>query len=249
MLKSIKKSIHILYCIYAMTVFLFWMIILFPFIVLASLLKKPHDGNVIFYFLRFWAAVWFPMVGIIQKRIYQESKIIKGPVVYVANHGCFLDAALLVNALRGNYRPLGKADLGRIPIFGFIYKSAVVLVDRSSHAHRTRSVRHLNFLLRQGISVAIFPEGTFNETPGVMKGFYDGAFKIALENQVAIQPLVFLDHTKRMHPSGIFTLNPGISRVVFLKRIYPDGYHSQNLSLLKNLVHQEMGNAILQYQT
>ena len=249
MVKMVKKCIHFVYCLYAVSVFLILMIVLLPFIALASLLGRIMGGNLIYYFLRFWAATWFPLIGIFQKRIFLEKKVWNGPVVYVANHGCFLDAALLVNALRGNYRPLGKADMARIPIFGFIYRSAVVLVDRSSPANRIQSVRHLNSLIRRGISVAIFPEGGFNEKEGQVKEFFDGAFKIALDNQVPIQPVIFLDNTKRMLPKGIFTLNPGISRVLFLNRIHPDGFQRKDLSLLKNHVFQEMKMTILQFQT
>ena len=56
-------------------------------------------------------------------------------------------------------RVLGKSELQRFPVFGWIYRAAVILVDRDSAEKRARSVRALKAALRRGISIFIFPEG------------------------------------------------------------------------------------------
>src|SRR6185503_2570225 len=76
---------------------------------------------------------------------------------------------------------------------GFIYKYAVVRVDRGDAVDRAKSVRNMKSVLKKGISIIVFPEGTFNMTPNPLKDFYDGAFRVAIETQMPIKPILFLD--------------------------------------------------------
>jgi len=57
------------------------------------------------------------------------------------------------------------------PIFGWIYKATVVLVDRRDSEKRAKSVRALKSALAKGLSIFLFPEGTFNETKEPLKDF------------------------------------------------------------------------------
>ncbi len=38
----------------------------------------------------------------------------------------------------------------------------------------------------------VFPEGTFNMTTEPLKEFYDGAFRVAIETQTPVKPVLFL---------------------------------------------------------
>ena len=107
------------------------------------------------------------------------------------------------------------------------------MVDRSNPEQRSKSARELINVLRQGISVFIFPEGTFNETPAPLKEFYDGAFRIAIETQTPVKPVLFLDAYDRMHYSSIFNLNPGGLRTVFLPEVSVAGLTMDDLQTLK----------------
>ena len=98
-----------------------------------------------------------------------------------------MDVPVLMKSIRKqHFRVLGKAELARIPVFGYIYKKAVVLVERENAAHRAKSVVQLKSVLANGISVVLSPEGTFNMTNKALKNFYDGAFRIAIETQTQI---------------------------------------------------------------
>ena len=81
----------------------------------------------------------------------------------------------------------------KYPVFGIIYRMAAIVVDRSSPERRAQSVRALKAAIYKHISIFIFPEGTFNETREPLKDFYDGAFRIAIETQTPIKPILFLD--------------------------------------------------------
>jgi 1-acyl-sn-glycerol-3-phosphate acyltransferase len=98
----------------------------------------------------------------------------------------------------------GKYEMVKYPVFGLIYRSAAILVDRRDPEHRAQSLRALRAAIARGISIFIFPEGTFNETGKPLKDFYDGAFRIAAETQTPIKPILFVDCLDRLHWRSIF---------------------------------------------
>jgi 1-acyl-sn-glycerol-3-phosphate acyltransferase len=124
----------------------------------------------------------------------------------------------------------------------------VVKVDRNNSGQRSRSVRQLKSVLKKGISIFIFPEGTFNKTHEPLKEFYDGAFRIAIETQTPIQPILFLDTYDRMHYDSVLNLNPGRSRSVFLEKVNVDGYTSSDVALLRGKVFELMEKKLIEYR-
>jgi 1-acyl-sn-glycerol-3-phosphate acyltransferase len=109
----------------------------------------------------------------------------------------------------------------KIPLFGFIYKNVIVTVDRSSTTNRAKSVQVLKSLLRKGVSVLVFPEGTFNTTGKPVADFYDGAFRIAIQTGTPIKPVLFLDGYDRMHYDSLFSFNPAATVPCFLEELKP----------------------------
>lgn len=233
------KPFRIVYVIYAAIFFIGIMLLILPFIFLASLLGRVRGGNIIFYFLRFWAHTWFPLVGMWVRRTYKCERD-HTPYIYVVNHSSYLDAAIAVKVMRLPFRPLGKVEMGRIPLFGFIYKKSVVPVDRSNAKARARSVREMMTVLRKGISILIFPEGTTNTTGKLLQPFHNGAFRIAIETQTAIQPVLYPDSGKRFPHTGLLNLNPGRCRVVFLPPVPVKGLTMADLPVLKQQVFDIM---------
>ncbi|HSK12834.1 MAG TPA: lysophospholipid acyltransferase family protein, partial [Phnomibacter sp.] len=168
--------------------------------------------------------------------------------VFVANHISYLDIPLLFQAIRKNhFRVLGKIEMSKIPLFGLLYRIVVVLIDRSNSKSRKQSLVELQKVLDQNISIFIFPEGTFNEGRKPLKHFYDGAFRMAIETQTPIKPIVFLDAVKLMHYKSIFSLRPGLSRAVHLPEISVEGYTPDDVAKLKNATFEAMEACILKY--
>jgi 1-acyl-sn-glycerol-3-phosphate acyltransferase len=134
-----------------------------------------------------------------------------------------------------------------VPVFGFIYKYSVVAVNRSSPANRAASIRILKSILSKGISIMVFPEGTFNMGGEPLKEFYDGAFRVAIETQTPIKPVLFLDNYDRMHYRNIFSLTPGRCRIVYLNEIGIEGYTLAGVGLLKQKVFDIMKQKLVAY--
>ncbi len=199
----------------------------------------------IYALCRVWADVVLFLWGINHKNIFEAPKSKDRAVIFVFNHISYIDIPFMMKAFRHEpIRILAKAEMAKIPIFGYIYRNATVMVDRESDAGRTRSVLQLKRVLAKNISVVIAPEGTFNMTDKPLKGFYNGAFKIAVETNTPIQPVLFLDAYDRLNYNSVFSLNPGKSRAVFLPEILP----SNNVQLLKQEVYDEMEKGLFRYK-
>jgi len=246
-MKLLLKPFHWLYCIYAFTLFILIMLLIFPFVIIASFFGRIRGGNMILDLCRFWADTWFPLIFIFHKKIYESPHDRSRPYIFVSNHISYLDAAIIPKAYRQRIRPLGKAEMSKIPVFGFIYRKAIVSVDRSSAGNRTKSVRIMKSILSKGISVLVFPEGTFNMGTTALKEFYDGAFRIAIEMQTPIKPVLFLDAYRRMPYQSVFLLNPGISRILYMNEIPVSGYTSADTDKLKEKVYTLMREKMEEY--
>jgi 1-acyl-sn-glycerol-3-phosphate acyltransferase len=135
-----------------------------------------------------------------------------------------------------------------VPVFGFIYRNAIVTVDRSDAANRAKSILTLTSIIKKGISVLVFPEGTFNMTNRPLKEFYDGAFRVAIETQTPVKPVLFLDTYSRMNYKSIFSLTPGRCRIVYLDEIPVEGLTVDDVAKLREKVYAIMEEKLRQYK-
>jgi 1-acyl-sn-glycerol-3-phosphate acyltransferase len=217
----------------------------FPVIFIIGLWDKPHARKAIWYIVHYWAKGWLFFMGMPMKRIGNQPTDEK--YVYVANHISYLDTILIYAAIPYYFRTLAKKEMARIPIFGFVYKQIAVLVDRNTSEGRSKSMRLMWRVLKNECNIAVFPEGTFNETGQPLKNFYDGAFRLAINTQTPILPMIFPDTVHRWHYSTIFGLKPGRNRVVYLDPVSAAGMNMDDLPRLKQQVYDNMEAAMLQY--
>lgn len=239
-MKILLKPFQILYVIYAFVTFVALMIPVFVWSLIVLPFGRIKGGNLVYYACVVWADIWFVLVFIFHRNIYVEKPKKGQSYIFVANHISYLDSAIIPKTFRRPVRPLGKVEMAKIPIFGFIYKNAIVTVDRSSAENRANSVRILKSILAKGISILVFPEGTFNTMHQPLKEFYDGAFRIAIETQTPIKPVLLLNAYDRMHYESIFSMNPGKSRSVFLPEVSVEGLTLGDVGMLKEKVFSMM---------
>lgn len=246
-MKLLLKPLQWIYCIWALVSFIAIMFLVLPFVFIASFFGHIRGGNMIIGLCRLWADLWFPLIGIWFRYIYEVPHDRKQPYIFVSNHISYLDAAILVKAYRQPVRPLAKAEMGKVPVFGYIYRNAVVSVNRSDAAHRAQSVRLLKSITKKGISVLVFPEGTFNMTTAPLRDFFDGAFRVAIETQTPVKPVLFLDGYHRMHYRSVFSMTPGRCRIVYLEEVPVQGMTPADLPALKEKVYRVMEQKLRDY--
>jgi 1-acyl-sn-glycerol-3-phosphate acyltransferase len=223
------------------------MIPVFIFALIASFFGTIRGGNLIYKACMLWGDIWFFLLFIRHTNIYEQPLTKGQSYIFIANHISYLDSPIIIMTIRQPVRPLGKVEMTKIPIFGFIYRKVIVTVDRSSSENRSRSVQILKSILQKGISILVFPEGTFNQTHRPLKDFYNGAFRIAIETGTPIKPIVFLDSYERMPYETLFSINPGKSRAIFLKEIPTNGYAIEDTGLLRQKVYDLMEKKLLEY--
>jgi 1-acyl-sn-glycerol-3-phosphate acyltransferase len=246
-MKGLLKPLQWIYSIYALVLFVAIMLLIFPFVIIASFFGRIKGGNMILRLCMLWSDIWFPLIFIWHKKIYEVPHDTSRSYIFVCNHISYLDAAIIVKAFRQPIRPLGKVEMTKVPIFGFIYKKAIVAVDRSSPAHRANSVRILKSIISKGISVLVFPEGTFNMTIEPVKHFFDGAFRVAIETKTPVKPVLFLDAYRRLSYKSAFSLTPGPNRILYLDEVPVDEYSFEDIPVLKEKVQSMMKQKMIDY--
>jgi len=207
------------------------MLLFLPGILLPALFG-PRAVAVTYFFMKLWSWV-FSKLNFIPYDIIGRENVVKGKAyIYTSNHTSFLDLPGIAMTIRGQFRPLAKKELLKIPVFGWITRVTCVVVDRSSNESRKRSMLYLKKMLDLGINILIFPEGTQNRTKEVMQPFYDGAFRIAIETQQPILPMV-VTGAGRLMPPGKFFIRPGKIKIIAGREISTDGLTLDNLDELK----------------
>lgn len=140
---------QVLYTLYALILFVALMLIVIPLVVIASFYGKIKGGNFIYSVCSVWGDVWLLLIGVIHKNIYIAPNNTNYACIFVANHISYMDVPVLVKTLRQPIRVLGKMELSKIPVFGFLYRKAVVMVDRSNVENRAKSVKTLKSILKK----------------------------------------------------------------------------------------------------
>ena len=183
------------------------MILFLPFFLIPPLFGEGCL-RITYFFLRLWSWI-FSKLNFIPYSVEGREHMVKGcAYICVSNHTSFLDIPGICLALPGQFRPMAKKELLKIPVFGWIAAVATVIVDRSSPESRRVSLDKLTETLRRGISVLIFAEGTQNRTNEPLQPFKDGAFRMALETGRPILPMV-ITGAGRLMPPGKFSIAPG----------------------------------------
>lgn len=239
MLRTIAQPF---YTLIVLTSFLVCLFIAFPIFFIIGLRDNTTARKIIWTVVHYWAKAWLWLMAMPVKCSGCFPKGEK--YVIVVNHISYLDTVNIYAAIPEYFRTLAKKEMVKVPVFGFVYKQLAILVDRKDDESRAKSMRLMWRQLRNDCHITIFPEGGFNETEETLKSFYDGAFRLAINAQIPILPLVFPDTVARWHYSAWWKLWPGRNRAIFLPPVAVDGLTIQQLETLKQQVKTQMEQAL-----
>ena len=111
------------------------------------------------------------------------------PYVVVANHQSFVDM-LLISHLPWEMKWLSKSEFFKLPFIGWqMALAGDVKLVRGDAKSTVAAMQDCADRLDKRVSVMIFPEGTRSPT-GALGEFKDGAFRLAVDKQLPILPLV-----------------------------------------------------------
>ena len=239
-MKFLKYPLTLLYRIWFYILVLVPIIILFPFILATILSEKTYP--LFFKIARLWSKIILIGMGfnysIEGDEVFEDGK----SYMLVANHTSMTDIMLMLIAVKNHpFVFVGKKELAKIPIFGFIYKRVCILVDRANSKSRYQVFERAQKRIHQGLSICIFPEGGVPEEHIVLDSFKDGAFRIAIEHGLPIVPMVFFDNKKRFSYT-FFSGTPGKMRA----KIYPIIETKGKTLEDRNALKQQVRDIILQ---
>ena len=240
---ALKRLLRILYSAWVLFIFIGSMLLLLPLILLPAVggeVSRP----VSFFGLKVWATIFRTFTGVRYRIVGKNRPAPRAAYIYVSNHTSFLDVPALPLFIPGQFRPLGKKELLKIPVLGWIVGTVCVIVDRSDASSRNRSIMALKQLIQRGVSVFIFPEGSMNRTDRPLRPFYDGAFRIAIETQTPVLPMVVVNAGNLFRP-GTAYVKPGEITVKFGKPIAIDNLTAKDVPTLKQQAYQTMEAMLL----
>jgi 1-acyl-sn-glycerol-3-phosphate acyltransferase len=165
----------------------------------------------------------------------------------IGNHSSVMDIMVLLKVMYLPFVFVGKEELSKIPIFGYLYKKSNVMVNRKSPRSRKEVYDQVKKFITKGNSVAIYPEGGVPDPEIMLAPFKNGAFRIAIEHKLPIIPMVYLDN-KRKYPCDWFKGSPGKLRVKILPIIQTEHLTLDDLEDLKDFAYKLVYNELMNDQ-
>ncbi|TAL61227.1 MAG: 1-acyl-sn-glycerol-3-phosphate acyltransferase [Bacteroidetes bacterium] len=216
--------------------FLITLLLLYP--VFLVLLSRESRFGAAFHLIRFWAKWLCYGAGLFPVVKYEiDINNIPEPCIFISNHSSYIDIILSYVVVPNFFIFVGKQELDKAPLFRLFFKRMHILVNRKSNVDSHRAYLRSGEKIDKGQSVFIFPEATISSS-GTLIPFKNGAFKLAIDKQVPVVPIVFFDNWKHLQSGGFLTSNgrPGILRARMLNAVGTKGLTNADLIPLREKV-------------
>jgi len=165
------------------------------------------------------------LVGVKVEVVGSEKLDWRRTFIFMCNHVSNLDPPIVIPVMPRRTSVLVKKELFRVPLLGWAMRLAsLVPVDRRNREAAIASLRFAADVLRSGVNMTIWPEGT-RSPDGRLLPFKRGPFHLAMETGVPIVPIT-LAGTHEIWRKGEFAIHPGTATVVFHEPIDPAAYAS-----------------------
>lgn len=238
-MQLLKKLLQALWKIWFYTLILIVILVFSPFLIIS--LSSERFYPFFMKLARMWALIIFYGMGFRYKLLRKQELNPDKSYMFVANHTSMMDIMLALIIFKQPFVFIGKKELSKLPIFGFFYKKACIMVDRSSPRSRQESIRKAEEKLRSGRSICIFPEGHVpDEENIILDTFKDGAFRLAIEFKIPIVALS-INGLKKHFPFRFFAGSPGLIPVY----MHPPFETKELTSLDKQTLKENVRNTIL----
>ncbi len=200
----------VLYCLFAMLPFL------------AIVIIPRFNRQKIAHWLRFFI-LWygkciirlavFPFIRLTYEDTAPDET---DPSIIIVNHRSSSDPFLVAALGRESIQMVNGWPM-RLPFFGFFARNAEYIDITQTHYDKLRS--HIEYILRQGVSVISFPEGTRSGNL-TMNQFHGSIFRVAHELKATVTPVCITGNQNI--PSRNFKLSGGHIRIRKLPSLRPE---------------------------
>jgi 1-acyl-sn-glycerol-3-phosphate acyltransferase len=159
------------------------------------------------------------------------------PYVFMPNHTSFLDVLLVLASIPHNFRFLVKEEFFSIPFLSLTVKSSgQIPLDRKNPRKGLRSIRQGADLIKKGVSIVVFPEGT-RSRDGKVGEFKTTLFVLPIRTETPVAP-VLIEGTFQALPRGSVFLKRCPIKITFLDPIAPGPLVDKDRALYAEKVRQ-----------
>jgi 1-acyl-sn-glycerol-3-phosphate acyltransferase len=193
--------------------------------------------------VRTWNRLVLRFLGVKVRTHFESTYSPEAPCLIVTNHQSHLDIPAVFEALSGHIRMVAKAELFRIPFFGWcLHAAEFIPIERGNRDAGRKAVANIKDRIQSGLQVWVAPEGT-RSSDGKLQKFKTGSFSVAIEAGVPVQPIVVKGAIDVISKHESFP-KPGLTIDLYvLPQISTEGYRPDERHKLAEIAR----NAMLQY--
>ncbi|MEM9022495.1 MAG: lysophospholipid acyltransferase family protein [Bacteroidota bacterium] len=235
---TLLAPLRVLWKVYFFLVFSLTLILLYP--VFYLFLSRQKWFPLAFQSMRFWGFLLrtIPGIALLVKR---KAPLPPAPFVICSNHSSYIDIIMMYGVIPNYFVFMGKAEINSWPLFRiFFTRQMNISVERGSVSGAQQALDRAREDLDKGHNIAIFPEGTIPSDAPNMLRFKNGAFKLAIDKQVPIVPVTFLDNWKRLQTGAVLKSRggPGRARAIVHPAVPTKGLGEKDLLALRQRVYE-----------
>ena len=195
------------------------------------------NGNLAHRCISQWARTSLALAGLRVQIEGQERLNPENTYIFMPNHASFLDTLLAFAYIPCNFRDVIKEEVFSIPLLGLVLRrSGQIPMDRNNPWKALKSLRQAADLLKEGVSVLVFPEGT--RTPnGEIQEFKTALFILPIRSRIPVVP-VLIEGTYQALKRGSILVNPVPLKLTFFDPIPADSFEVQERDTFAEKVHQ-----------
>ena len=219
---------------YGLIVFTTLFLVLLPALFIPIIF--PKQFRLVGIINRWWARAMFACIFIPFRTEHREKLDPKQRYIFCPNHFSYLD---IPSVGLGSHNTIfvGKSEMGKVPLFGYMYRKLHITVDRSKLKSRYASLEKSMKAIDEGKSLVIYPEGGIvTEKEPVLSKFKDGAFRVAIEKQIPIVP-VTIPYNWIILPPDEFLLRWHPLKVIFHEPIETSRLTIKDVDALRDKVY------------
>lgn len=160
--------------------------------------RPPEERDEV---VRRWSGKMLQALGV---KLVVQGEVPQGGKLVVSNHVSWLDIVAINSVLPSRF--VSKAEVARWPVVGFMVTAAGTLyLQRERRRDAMRVLGLMSDALREGYTVAVFPEGTTGDGRALLH-FHANMLQSAIDADAPVQPLAlrYSDHVHHISPAGAF---------------------------------------------
>lgn len=207
------------------SILILYLIVFIPVLIVEWIIGKIKPGAGDIRSLRmvqaaFKAIIW--TTGVDVTVIGEENVPQDQAVLYIANHRSYFDILLTYSRCKRLTGYVAKKEMEKIPLLSnWMKRLHCLFLDRENIKEGLKSILKGIELLKSGISICIFPEGTRNKNKSDldMLPFHEGSFKMAQKSGCPIVPIA-MNNTAEIFENHIPKFKPCKVVIEYCKPIY-----------------------------